>query len=154
MLSLDTSTNSTGWALFVNGQYVENGCIKIENDSNKMIAMIWRLFYLLDIKRPNIVVVEEMVVTRNAQVARNLTMILGAVLGKCLEMKIDYHSLRPTEWRKLIDSGKKPKKREELKKWSKQKVFDLFGIENISDDVSDAILIGQAYINMFNNGGV
>ena len=154
MLSLDTSTNSTGWALFVNGQYVENGCIKIENDSNKMIAMIWRLFYLLDIKRPNIVVVEEMVVTRNAQVARNLTMILGAVLGKCLEMKIDYHSLRPTEWRKLIDSGKKPKKREELKKWSKQKVFDLFGIENVSDDVSDAILIGQAYINMFNNGGV
>ena len=80
-------------------------------------------------------------------------MILGAVLGKCLEIKADYCSLRPTEWRKLIDSGKKPNKREELKKWSKQKVLELFDIDNINDDVSDAILIGQAYINMFNNGG-
>lgn len=152
MLSLDTSTNSTGWALFIDGKYVESGCIKIDNDNNKMAAMIWRLFYLLDIKRPNIVVVEEMAVTRNAKVARNLTMVLGAVFGKCLEMKTDYYSLRPTEWRKLIDSGKKPSKREELKKWSKQKVLELFDIDNVNDDVSDAILIGQAYINMFNWG--
>ena len=38
---------------------------------------------------------------------------------------------------------------EELKEWSKQKVKDLFDIDNVSDDVSDAILIGMAYINMF-----
>lgn len=153
LLSLDTSSNSTGWALFVNGKYEESGCIKIDADSNKMAAMIWRLFHLLETRRPNIVVTEEMVVTRNAKVARNLTMVLGAVFGKCLEIKSDYCSLRPTEWRKLIDSGKKPNKREELKKWSKQKVLELFDIDNINDDVSDAILIGQAYINMFKDGG-
>ena len=104
-------------------------------------------------KNPDIIVAEEMVVTRNAKTARNLTMVLGALLGKCLDNHIDWQTLRPTEWRKLIDSGKKPRKREELKEWSKQKVKDLFDIDNVSDDVSDAILIGMAYINMFNGGG-
>ena len=30
LLSLDTSTASTGWALYINGKYVESGCIKTD----------------------------------------------------------------------------------------------------------------------------
>ena len=151
LLSLDTSTSSTGWAVYVNGEYQESGCIKPDGD-NKLISMVCKLFSLIGMKNPDIIVAEEMVVTRNAKTARNLTMVLGALLGKCLDNHIDWQTLRPTEWRKLIDSGKKPRKREELKEWSKQKVKDLFDIDNVSDDVSDAILIGMAYINMFNGG--
>ena len=79
-------------------------------------------------------------------------MIFGVVYGKCVENEIDFYELRPTEWRKLIDPGKKPRKREELKEWSKQKVKELFNINDVTDDESDAILIGRAYINLFKNG--
>ena len=72
-------------------------------------------------------------------------MIFGAVYSTCIRNGFDFQELRPTEWRKLIDPGKKPRKREELKEWSKQKVKELFGIENVNDDIADAILIGEAY---------
>ena len=44
---------------------------------------------------------------------------------------------------------KLPRKRDELKAWSKRKVLEKYNITDINDDVSDAILVGQAYINKF-----
>lgn len=73
-------------------------------------------------------------------------MLLGAVYGKCVADGITFDSLRPTEWRKLADPGKKPHKREELKKWGIDKVNELYGID-VNDDVADAILIGVGYLN-------
>ena len=74
-------------------------------------------------------------------------MILGAIYGKCLDEKIEWYSLRPTQWRKWAkdENEKLPKKREELKEWSKDKVLSLFNI-TVNDDVSDAILIGYGFI--------
>lgn len=40
------------------------------------------------------------------------------------------------------DDEKLPRKREELKIWSIDKASELFGVNDISDDISDAILIG------------
>lgn len=155
LLALDTSTSSTGWAYFENGKYVVSDVISIKDQKNtdlRMEQMISEIYRLIDCYSPTIVVTEMTVVVRNPAVQRMLTMILGAVYGNCVVNDIDYYSLRPTEWRKLIDPGKKPKKRDELKEWSKQKVFKLYGIDNVTDDVSDAILIGQAYVNMINLG--
>ena len=73
-------------------------------------------------------------------------MLLGAVYGKCVADGITFDSLRPTEWRKLVDPGKKPRKRDELKKWSVDKVKELYGID-ANDDIADAILIGVGYLN-------
>ena len=156
LLSIDSSTSATGYAVFINGKYTRSGCIdlkKTRDINQRFPEMIERIQYLLNSEDPDIVVVEEMVVTRNAQAARNLTMILGAIYGKCLENEIHYCSMRPTVWRKYIDTGAKPRKREELKEWSKQKAKEIFGLDDISDDVSDAILIGQAFINMMNDIG-
>ena len=151
LLALDTSTSSTGWAYFENGKYVVSDVISIKNQKDtdlRMEQMISEIYRLIQCYSPTVVVTEMTVVVRNPAVQRMLTMILGAVYGNCVVNDIDYYSLRPTEWRKLIDPGKKPKKRDELKEWSKQKVFELYGIDNVTDDVSDAILIGQAYVNM------
>ena len=114
--------------------------------------MILFICEMIENEHPDIVVTELTVVNRNAEAQRNLTMILGAIRYKCLELKIEYHSLRPTEWRKLIKNKdeKIPRKREELKKWSINKIKENYNIETHSDDLSDAILIGQGYINSFN----
>lgn len=113
--------------------------------------MILNIYQLIEKEQPQIVVAEMTAVARNAQAQRNLTLILGAIKGKCLEKNIFFCLLRPSEWRKLVNisNEKLPRRREELKRWSLEKVKEEYKIEDINDDVSDAILIGQAYINKF-----
>ena len=154
LISLDTSTSSTGYAVYISGKLHRYDLIdfkRIKNTDERIKEMILKIYEIIETEKPQIIVAEMTVVTRNAQTQRNLTMILGAIQGKCLENNIFYSLLRPTEWRKLVNNEKEklPRKREELKQWSKQKVSDILGINDINDDISDAILIGQAYINRF-----
>lgn len=154
LISLDTSTSSTGYAVYISGKLHRYDLIdfkRIKNTDERIKEMILKIYEIIETEKPQIIVVEMTVVTRNAQAQRNLTMILGAIQGKCLENNIFFSLLRPTEWRKLVNNEKEklPRKREELKQWSKQKVSDILGINDINDDISDAILIGQAYINRF-----
>ena len=154
LISLDTSTSSTGYAVYISGKLHRYDLIdfkRIKNTDERIKEMILKIYEIIETEKPQIIVAEMTVVTRNAQAQRNLTMILGAIQGKCMENNIFFSLLRPTEWRKLVNNEKEklPRKREELKQWSKQKVSDILGINDINDDISDAILIGQAYINRF-----
>ena len=154
LISLDTSTSSTGYAVYISGKLHRYDLIdfkRIKNTDERIKEMILKIYEIIETEKPQIIVAEMTVVTRNAQTQRNLTMILGAIQGKCLENNIFFSLLRPTEWRKLVNNEKEklPRKREELKQWSKQKVSDILGINDINDDISDAILIRQAYINRF-----
>ena len=154
LLSLDSSTSATGYSIFVGGKYSRSGCIDLHEEgksSDRLPVMIKTIYNLIDKEKPEIIVAEEMVVTRNAQAARMLTMILGAIYGKCLKDGIFWFVLRPTEWRSLVKEKdeKLPRKREELKLWSIGKVKELFGVEDVSDDISDSILIGEAYCRKF-----
>ena len=154
LLSFDSSTKSTGYALFVNGKYKETGCLNhtsVKDADKRFVEMIKDICQVIDKYAPDIVTWETPVVMRNAQVQRFLTMIVGAIICKCIEKNIFFYSFRPTEWRKLVsDNGEKiPRKRDELKAWGKEKVVKTFNVEVENDDESDAILIGQAYVNLY-----
>ena len=154
LISMDTSSTSTGVAIFIDGVLSRHFLIDTKNikDTEKRIEeMISQLYKVIDSEKPDIIVTELTVVTRNAQAQRNLTMILGAIYGKCIEKNIWYHSYRPTEWRSLIDTDRKPKgrKREDYKEWSIELVRDFYKLDCYSDDICDAILIGRAYVNKF-----
>ena len=153
ILSLDTSSKITGYAVFNNGKLIRYSSIDksdIKNGDDRMQDMVRCLIILIEREAPDVVVIEETVVTRNPQTQRMLSMILGAVFGVCVSNHFNYCSLRPTQWRKAVrsDNEKLPRKRDELKLWSINKVAELFDINDISDDISDAILIGQAFINI------
>lgn len=152
LLALDTSTTSTGYALYVDGKLKDYGSLDFDKKTASDVRfeqMINAIYKKIDEVKPQIVVTELTSVTRNAKTQRNLTMVLGAVWGKCLLIDAYYHSFRASEWRKLVDSGKKPRKREELKKWSINKVNSILKTEINNDNISDAVLIGMAYINLF-----
>lgn len=152
LLSIDSSTTSTGYAIYINGQYNRCGCIDfkdIKYINERVEKMVQSLYSLIAVEKPDIIVVEKMSVERDAQTGRNLTIVIGAVYGKCIDTDIFFYDFAPSEWRKLVDSGKKPRKREELKLWSKNKVKEIFGVKDINDDISDAILIGLAYCKKF-----
>lgn len=154
LISMDTSSNSTGVAIFIDGILSRHFLIdlkKIRNTDERIATMIKEIYNLFEKEKPDIVVTELTVVTRNAQAQRNLTMILGAIWGKCIEKNIWYHSFRPTEWRSLIDTDLKPsgRKRDDYKEWSMAVVKELYDIHCLTDDVSDAILVGRGYVNKF-----
>ena len=154
LISIDSSTKSTGYSLFVNGKFHDQHTIdhsETKDGQKRLAEMMNDLNKMIDDQFPDIVVWETPVVIRNPQTQRDLSMLAGAIMGKCIERNVFYYQFRPTEWRKLV-SGKDeklPRKRDELKIWGRNKVKELFGIEVENDDESDSILIGQAYINMY-----
>ena len=154
LISMDTSSTSTGVAIFIDGVLSRHFLIDLKNikkTEERMSEMVKCIYKIIEDEKPDIIVTELTVVTRNAQAQRNLTMILGSIYGKCINNNIWYHSYRPTEWRSLVNTDKKPmgRKREDYKVWSLEVVKDIYDIDCHTDDVSDAILIGVAYVNKF-----
>lgn len=152
-MSFDTSTTKTGWSIFIDGKYNDCGLIDLsdmkEKAEQRIPVMIEEIKNQIINYSPDIIVVENTVVSRNIAAQRNLTMLLGMIWYLCIEMNIEYQVVRPTEWRSWVSSEKKGNKREELKAWSVNKVKELYGIIPESDDVSDAILIGYGYVNRY-----
>lgn len=159
MMSLDTSTTSTGWAIFTNAKYSASGVISCDSGADVLSRIKYMLSEILCLMRKydvQIIALETTAVARNIQVQRMLTMMLGGVVGLTVSERLDDEILccfyRPSEWRKLISTEQKPRKRKELKLWDKEQVRSIYGFEIESDDEADAILIGTAYIKDF--GGI
>lgn len=155
MISLDTSSTVTGYAIFVNGKLKESGTIDMKKEKDSVIRMedmCLAIINLLNKQRPDIVVAELNVIERNAKTQRMLSEIIGVLRGWSLCNYAEFVTLEPTVWRKLVKFGDEslPRKREELKKWSVARVEVLFDMQ-VSDDESDAILVGQARINMMDS---
>ena len=154
LLALDTSTTCTGYAVYLQGAYVSSGLIKEKDkDANTrldhMIADIYRTIKEVE---PDIIVLENEVIG-GSRVTVMLSKLVGAIRGWAVGHGISYYELDPAQWRSLIGVQAPGIKREEYKA-----IVQKYVIENIvdkkfeKDDESDAVAIGQAYINMFHNG--
>ena len=157
MLSLDTATVRTGWALWINGVLTDHGVIDvsgIKDRSESLDEMVRQLIRLLKSTDPDIIVVEMTVVPTNTGTQRLLSEIVGVVRGWCFSQDPirDFYRLRPSEWRKLVrdPDEKVPKsKKEGLKQWDIAKAKGIFGFDPIDDNEADTVLIGEAYKQMF-----
>lgn len=152
MLSLDTASYSTGYAYWENGKLVQSGTIKANGqEEERLNMMIKSIFSLFKSFHPDIVVIEETVVTTNAEVQRMLTEIVGAVRSFAILFDSEFVRLRPQVWRRYSKrEGEKfvDYRRDKWKKWSQERVKELYGLD-VCDDESDAILLGFARLNMF-----
>ena len=150
MITIDSSTSKSGVAFWINGELQEYKLLdfhKEKTTSIKFDKMARALLDTLDYYKPNIIWLEEAVVTRNAQTQRVLLRLQGVVYTWCILNNCEFNTIRPAEWRKLCDaefSGK----REELKAIAVQFVKDRYDIET-TDDVAEAICIGNSILNMF-----
>lgn len=151
LCGIDSSTNMTGVSLFKNGvldEYLLIDLSKNKDKSNNLKIMSERIIEQLNIYKPHIVTAELTSMTRNAVTQRTLTMVLGVIFCWCIQNDAECVFLRASEWRALISDEKKPRKREELKKWAIDKCQSLYGVE-VTDDIAEAILVAQARINQF-----
>lgn len=153
IISLDASTSCSGYSIYQNNKFIQSGIIetnkKIKGDE-KLNQMIDLIHSLLKYEKPSIIVCEKIVVTRNALSTRMLQELTGAIRGFCIEHNIDYVSLAPASWRSIIvkEMMQKPngRKREDQKAWALDIINNKLGIETVSTDEAEAILIGRAYL--------
>lgn len=146
LLALDSSTKHTGFAIFEHGKLLKQGVFDEDNPDlvKRMRKMISRIYSLIRIEKPNIIVFEDVRILKNAHTTVALAEILGAVIGKCVDLNIQYESLSPASWRSKHGIQKAGAKREELKKLSVNKVKELYN-SDVTDDEADAVLLGAAW---------
>jgi len=159
ILALDASTKSTGWAVFEDTKLLDYGCItatsadlikrihKMTDELNKV------LLKYTDIKK---IVLEEV---RPEQDLQNIKthkalMYLQAAIAIMVHdnfSKIEIDYVYPNSWRKAcgIKTGSGVR-RESLKPKDIAFVKATYGID-VNDDIADAIAIGHAQINTFDN---
>lgn len=151
LLSMDTSTTSSGCAVYENGKLKGYKLITAKGKADERIKdMIVGIYDFITETKPHIVVIETPSVVRNPQTQRELCFLCGSILGKCIQDEICFYQFRPSEWRKRVKDGqeKLPRKRAELKEWAISIVNEKYGLK-VRDDVAEAILIGEAYIKEF-----
>ncbi len=152
LLSLDTSTTSTGWAVFQNGIYQDSGVIdefkKEKNGYKRLGLMVKKLLMYIEQLNPDIIVIEKDVVFGNMKVIDMLMKIIGAVYGFCLKNEITYYEFAPSEWRKYVKLQAFGRKRTEFKQASIKYIKDNFD-KDVNDDEADAICVGIAYCKKF-----
>ena len=129
LLSLDTSSTKTGWAVFKNGIYKKSGVLDWSGSGKR----------------------------QNMSTINTLVKLIGGVWAYCVQLNMDtpmnlpddeyiifYKEYTPSEWRKLV--GITARKRDDCKTASIKRIKDVYNLD-VDDNEADAINIGQAYIN-------
>lgn len=152
LISLDASTSSTGFGVFLGGNFSRCGLIKpySNNASDRFKDMLNEILDVLNKEKPDIVVIERMHQTRNVDGFRKLCKLAGVVEYWCIKNGREYIELSPAQWRASAkeENSKLPRKREELKQWAIDRVKEIYNLD-VTEDCAEGILIGYGYINSF-----
>ncbi len=150
MLTIDLSLRNTGVAYFENGELIKYFSYKTDKkmtSEEKAVFQIQRIDNIINILRPDIVVVEDTFAKLNMQTLKWLTRVQGAVYLLSLKIGADFELIYPASWRKYLSfkqgNGIKQK---ELKEASIRYIKDNLNIDITDDNICDAINIGLAYI--------
>lgn len=168
LLSLDTSSTKTGWAIFKNGIYQESGVLDwshIKDTEERLTIMYIDIIQYIQKYEPDILVIEKDVVgsgkRQNMSTINTLIKLIGGIWAYCIQLNMDttmnildedfkifYVEYTPSEWRHLV--GIKECKRDDCKLASIKRIKDVYNL-NVDDNEADAINIGEAYINEWSN---
>lgn len=155
IISIDASTRHTAISIFDNKKYVGTENVICDGDINKRFyEMIIRINSLLEVEKPDLIIIEEMVVERNVDTQRFLTRLQGSICLFSALNNCEVIFIRPTEWRKLsklneyakeIFPEKKKLKREDFKVAAMRYVNEMFNLK-LGEDESESYLIGMAFL--------
>lgn len=152
LVSIDSSTTCTGIVLWINGKIKEYKILepKIKSPTEKRILEMARLITeTLNDWKPEIIYAETPQGKNNIKLSRMLGEILGVIIGWCSVNNCTFDEVNPSWWRKwnYWDQGKL--ERDELKVLSIKKAKEIHNIDCPTDDLSDAIHLGQGVLNYF-----
>lgn len=147
VLAFDQSTKVSAYSLFVDGEYVECGCIdlhKMKDTSERVRAMGVELCKIIEKYNPTKVVMEEVAQQSNPLTLKLLARIQGVIIGFCAAHNINTYIIEPSKWRSILEfkigAGVK---RAELKEQAIKHIEDVYDL-NLSEDECEAVCISEA----------
>ena len=153
ILVCDQSTRCSGWAYFLDGQYVESGVVdmsksKLDTDE-RSFEMAKELWKVIKKYKPDKLVIEQVQNQSNTKTVIILARLAGMLVGYAEAHGVKTHTVEPSRWRSALSYNQGPKvKRAELKQQSMDYVKKHYGLE-LSEDESEAICIGDAAHKIF-----
>jgi Holliday junction resolvasome RuvABC endonuclease subunit len=153
VISLDQSTRCSGYAFFLNGEYVESGVIdmsksKLDTDE-RSFEMAKELWEVMRKYKPNVIILEDVQKQTSVAIVKILARLQGMLIGYAEAHGAKVHILLPSQWRKAVEFNQGPKvKRAELKQQSIDYVKEHYGF-TLTDDETDAICLGVAAHKIF-----
>lgn len=143
-MGIDASTNKTGISLFIDEEYAGHVLIdlhQIKNTDERITKMMHEIKAHLYMYKPDLIVMEECLMTTNIKTVKLLSYLAGAIISWAADNKVKFEFQLPTAWRKRINIAQGPKrKREELKQEAIDLVKKKFGID-VTDDEAESVLI-------------
>lgn len=144
VLSLDISTKSTGYSVWINNKLVEHGCFGSSDcDFIERAKQMTEGVSLLSqhTGKFDVVVIEELKVLTNQKTLVMLAIVQGMFIKTLEHSSVVF--VKPTEWRKFFSIKGK---RKEMKRQALD-ICEYLGIDVANDDEAEAILLGRYYLN-------
>lgn len=148
---MDQSTKHTGWSFWIDENLINYGVIDVDEDDpafERMKNMSREIAALINKKRPDYVVIEQVQFQRNYKVYSQLSQLQGVIIQLLFERNIPFTLVEPTKWRAY--DGIKGAKRKEQKEAAIQTIYNKYNIM-VTEDTAEAIGIGLWAVN--NIGG-
>ena len=153
LVSLDTSTTMSGWAVYENGEYVKSGLIDLHRsrkDAAERIDIMCReILKILTKEKPDIIAVEQLNVSRNLKTVRELSRVIdicyfyALLAGNCR-----FQEMSPSEWRGGLGIKAKYGERQKYKTLAKNYARSCFK-QDVNEDEAEAICIGASYVSQY-----
>lgn len=143
VLAIDNATKNIGFAFFIGKKYEECWQLRIKGDTDERLIVYYNeVKDMLRKWKPDHVVIEQPFSGRNPRTAGLLNRFLGVLILSILQFGITYSMMTPSQAR-LGFTGNGHSKKPDVAERAKQ----LYGVDGVSDDETDAIAIGYAYVN-------
>lgn len=149
MLILDQA-KTTGYAVFEDGKLIKYGVVELgkKNDvyENILLSAKQVIGNLIEKVQADIVVIEDIQQqNQNVGTYKKLAMLMGVLLCLFHEINKPYEIVPPSRWKSYCEI--KGKKRQEQKENTLIFVKNKFGLEDITEDVADAVSLGWFAVN-------
>lgn len=149
IVSLDQSTDTTGYAVYRDGELFKYGSFSPDggNVVDRIEFMYRGIKDLIETEHPDHVVFEGVQYQRNMKSYSELSWLQGAILSIIFDCGMGFEIITPSSWRKHFGINKgKSVKRAELKKRAIDFVKAEMGLD-VPEDVAEGILIGKAVVD-------
>lgn len=152
VMGIDASTRITGIAIY-DGKLKYWNALDFSKDkeyNSRSADMMMAIAKEIVNHKPEVVYIEDTFEKKtgqfkiNVDTMKKLCFIIGGVRMVCLTKGIAYNLVQPSEWRKVVGISKGGVERETFKERSLNYIKEKYGVDDVTDDVADAICIAEA----------
>lgn len=148
-IALDQSSQTTGYAIFNNGELIKHGAVTFSGEMDRRLLKLRNWVKEMLNQYPGAEIAIEDIQLQNLRgdigvtTYKKLAWVQGALISLFAELKVPYQVVAPATWRNLC--GIKGTARDIQKKGAQKRVSAIYSII-ATEDEADAICLGDAVI--------